>query len=130
MKKILISTAVAAIFAATILIIVNNNDSLSTLFEDNVEALADTETTGDEKDAKECKDNGGNWNMASQCVDSGFQTTTCTISGEISFLGITLKGSYTKGKAYTVAWARYTCVYSSGNCCIKQGLYTGETKLA
>lgn len=43
MKKILISTAVAAIFAATTLFIVSNDDSLSTLFEDNVEALADTE---------------------------------------------------------------------------------------
>lgn len=44
MKKILISTAVAAIFAATTLFTVSNDDSLSTLFEDNVEALADTES--------------------------------------------------------------------------------------
>lgn len=44
MKIILSSTAVAAIFAATTLFIVSNDDSLSTLFEDNVEALADTES--------------------------------------------------------------------------------------
>jgi len=73
---------------------------------------------------------GGFWNMASVCKDSGFETCTCKISGEVSILGVTIKGTYERGKRYHIGWARYECQASSGNCCKKQGLYVGETKVA
>ena len=68
--------------------------------------------------------------MASQCVESGFESVTCTIKGEITVFGVALKGEYSKGSTYRIAWARYQCVTSNGNCCKKQGLYSGDTKLA
>ena len=68
--------------------------------------------------------------MASLCVDSGFETVECEISGQISAFGITISGSYKRGKKYSIAWARYTCTPSSRNCCVKQGLFSGEEQLA
>ena len=74
---------------------------------------------------------GGNWNMASVLMSSGFENVECKVDGEISFLGITLKGSYyQKGMSYSFPWASYRCESSEGNCCTKQGLYSGENKLA
>lgn len=68
--------------------------------------------------------------MSSVCVNSGFEQVTCEISGEITLLGVTIKGTYKKGQKYPIAWARYECKNSPGNCCKKQGLYSGEKKLA
>lgn len=36
--------------------------------------------------------------MASVCKESGFESTTCKVSGEISLFGVTIKGSYEKEK--------------------------------
>ena len=95
----------------------------------NVEALSQTEEPYPEE-RKKCIEEGGNWNMSSVCVASGFEHVTCKLSGEIILFGVTIKGSYEKGKKYPIAWARYECKDSSGNCCKKQGLYSGEKKLA
>lgn len=46
MKKILIFFAALAVAAAATVIIVNNNDFVSTLLDENIEALADTESGG------------------------------------------------------------------------------------
>lgn len=100
-------------------------NSLSASIE-NSETLEKTEKQREQ----ECFSNSGNWNMATVCTDSGFEEVSCEISGEISAFGLTFKGSYTKGENYSVAWARYECQDSKGNCCIKQGLYSGDDKLA
>lgn len=69
--------------------------------------------------------------MASVLKDCGFETVECKIDGEISLLGITVKGSYyKKGSKYSIPWASYRCESAPGNCCVKQGLYSGEEKLA
>lgn len=96
----------------------------------NLEALAEGEEEPYPEERRDCINKGGNWNMASVCVASGFESSKCTVSGEITVCGVTVKGSFEKGKKYYIAWARYECKDSKGNCCTKQGLYTGETKLA
>lgn len=58
------------------------------------------------------------------------KTHVCEISGQISAFGVTISGSYKRGKKYSIAWARYTCANSPGNCCVKQGLFSGEEQLA
>jgi len=96
----------------------------------NVEALTETEEEFETR-RSECYSNMEyNWNMASICVESGFEHVTCTVSGKISVFGVELSGSYVKDHIYTIPWARYQCEESNGNCCTKQGLYTGDTKLA
>ena len=109
----------------------------SNLLLENIEALAEIDEAGNEgeedgtkKRMEECFQKGGNWNESTRCVEGGFETFKCEISGEISLFGITLKGSYTKGNSYRIAWARYDCEKSEGNCCTKQGLYTGDQNLA
>lgn len=111
------------------------NRQKNSLLLENVEALAVDNEKGGEDDLtiarkQECFQKGGNWDEASHCVESGFETFECQVSGELSMFGITVKGSYTKGKSYSIAWARYECQISTGNCCTKQGLYSGDTKLA
>lgn len=98
----------------------------------NVEVLTQLEEESEEMIARResCYNNGGTWNESSHCEASDFEDFTCTVSGEVSLFGVTIKGSYTKGKTYKLAWARYSCVESKMNCCTKQGLYSGNTKLA
>lgn len=101
----------------------------------NIDALTDFEgETGNNEDIalrEGCIHSGGNWDMASILASCGFETVECKVDGEISFLGITLKGSYyKKGSSYSMPWASYRCESSAGNCCTKQGLYSGENKLA
>lgn len=95
----------------------------------NVEALA-TGGEGLPNNFNDCLAAGGNGNMASVCEASAFESATCKVSGKISIFGVEISGSYEKGKKYSIPWARYKCVTSVGNCCIKQGLYTGDVKLA
>jgi len=104
----------------------------SDLLMANVEALAGNgEISPEEKKRmEECYAKEGNWDMASTCKASGFEDIECSVSGEVSIFGVTLKGSYTKGKSYTIAWARYECIESKGNCCTKQGLFSGDEQLA
>lgn len=96
----------------------------------NVEALSEPPEEPYPQERAQCIAEGGNWNMASVCKDSGFETVTCKISGEVTLFGVTIKGSYEKNSKYNIPWARYECVQSAGNCCKKQGLYSGDTKLA
>ncbi len=110
----------------------NDRNGFDSLLLMNVEALTDGDDDSElEKERKRnCYISGIAWNMASVCVDSGFETTTCTITGEVSLFGVTVKGSYSKGQVTRVPWARYSCQTSNGNCCMQQGLYSVSTKLA
>lgn len=99
------------------------------MLDENIEALTQGEENYPQERTK-CLEEGGFWNMASVCADAKIEMVTCTISGEITLFGVTLKGSYTKGRKYSIPWARYTCTSSIGNCCKKQGLYSDKTKLA
>ena len=132
MKKKVLFAAGAMIIAAAVSAAVcltcgqtRHND----LFEQNLDALARGENENDQREI-DCYNSGGNYNMASVCAETGFERATCKVSGEVSVFGITISGSFEKGKRYSIPWARYTCVSSPRNCCIKQGLYTGDTKLA
>lgn len=132
MKKKLIFAAGAMVIAAAVSAAFCLNFGQTRhddLFEQNLDALARGENDANLRE-EECYEQGGNYNMASICVDSGFETVECEISGQISAVGVTISGSYKRGKKYSIAWARYTCTHISGNCCVKQGLYSGEEKLA
>lgn len=69
---------------------------------------------------EKCHNRGGAYNTYLKCVDGGIaQNVQCTISGELSIIGAgTIKGSYSKGSKYTIAWSRYACEEGRGNCCI------------
>lgn len=85
----------------------------------------ESDTGANITDAKKCHDKNGYWDMALQCTDSGFVKETCTTSGQLTVWGITIFNySYSKGKEYEVAWERWACISSTGNCCLsdKQGL--------
>ena len=107
----------------------NQANSGKTLLLENLEALA--ESPEDEAARRAvCYAENGAWNAMTTCDASGIESSTCTIKGELTILGVTLKGEYDKGKKYSLPWARYNCTASSGNCCKKIGLYTGDIKLA
>ena len=74
---------------------------------------------------EECFQKGGYWNELLANEDGGVTQQTCTVSGEITFLGTSIKGSYTKGNSYTLVWARFACRRSDGNCCdgSRQGVH-------
>lgn len=95
----------------------------------NVEALTNLEDENP-SNYSDCLSAGGNWNMASVCTDTGFEDVVCKINGEINLFGVVIKGNYEKGRKYKTPWARYSCQPSNGNCCVKQGLYSGSQKLA
>lgn len=132
-KNFLMLSCIAAIVTATVVgkkTFESHADETNDLLMQNVEALAENAEEPYPEERTKCINEGGMWNMASKCTASGFERPTCKVSGELSVWGITIKGSYEKGKKYAIPWARYECVDSSGNCCKKQGLYSGETKLA
>lgn len=97
----------------------------------NIEALSQQESSGGAAwNQASCHSMGGNWNMASICVETGFETVKCTITGKIKIFDVEITGSYERGNKYKISWARYSCCVSDGNCCIKQGLYSGNIQLA
>lgn len=119
---------------------VSDNEK-STIVLSNIEALMSSETSesgsnnggelsgdgeGGNYTREECLSKDGNWNMASVCVDGGTIQKQCEVSGEITIMGITVKGSYKSGKLYNLFWERYQCQSSSGNCCVKQGMFAKE----
>ena len=135
MKKIFVFVAVATLVvsvAAVVGVKAYDYYSLSPLMKANLEALTqeDMPTGGDGWTRAECQAQGGNWNMASTCEEMQIIESTCKINGEISRNGITIKGAFEKGKKYTIAYARYTCTPSATNCCIKQGIYANNNKVA
>lgn len=83
--------------------------------DENVEVLVQSEMNA--RNEEECRAFGGYWNMALVCADGGIELVECTVSGEISFLGFKVPGSYTIGNKYYIAWERYSCINSDGNCC-------------
>lgn len=132
-KQIIVLSCVAAVAIATFVGKKAYEPSLnesSNLLKQNVEALTQGNEEPYPEERKACIEKGGNWNMASVCVASGFESSNCTVAGEITIFGVTVKGSYEKGKMYSLPWARYECKDSKGNCCTKQGLYSGSQKLA
>lgn len=88
----------------------------------------ESDTGANITDAKKCHDKNGYWNMALVSDTGGVITETCTKSGEISVLGITIKGSYQKGNSYSFSWSNWKCVSSTGNCCLsdQQGIRIKE----
>ena len=122
MKRIFIYLAVI-LASVTVIAVADSRNKVDSFIEANIDALTQYETD-------DCISRGGNINMATVCAEAALVNATCNISGEITVLVVTLKGSYTKGNAYVIPWARYTCTNSTGNCCIKQGLYSGDMKLA
>lgn len=83
--------------------------------DENVEVLVQSEMNA--VNEEDCRAFGGYWNMALVCADGGIELVECTVSGEISFLGFTLSGSYMTGNKYYIVWERYSCINSDGNCC-------------
>lgn len=129
MKKFFGTMAVAAaLFAGYSAYEAQNRNELSDVALANVEALANS-PEGAWTQAT-CHSAGGNWNMATVLVDSGFNEVTCEITGKIKISEYEISGSYKKGNKYKIPWARYKCEHSKGNCCTQQGVYSGEKKLA
>lgn len=135
MKKKKIYVAVALIMGAlavfnvkTVLEVNHDYDlvmaSIDALSETSGDETGDGETGATIKGEDKCHENNGYWNMALVCASSGIEQVTITVTGEASVLGVTVKGSYTKGKKYSIMWERWECVASSQNCCLsdKQGL--------
>lgn len=130
-KRLILVFGIGVLFGVTFTANISQDKPAGwNLLQANIEALANGESGSIPRTYEECLKSGGNWNMASVCTDSGFESSVCKISGEISIFGMTLKGNYEKGQRYSIPWARYSCQTSAGNCCIKQGLYSGERKLA
>lgn len=105
MKKIVVFAAVATLVvsaAAEVGVKVCNYYSMPELMKANLEALTqeDMPTGGDGWTRAECQAQGGNWNMASTCEEMQIIESTCKINGEISILGITIKGAFEKGKIF------------------------------
>ena len=119
MHKTILSLGVAVMIALSLCLALKVNMSKMCHYLSNVEALAE-----------HVEDNTNISNMASICVASDFFCQPCTVSGELTIGVVTIKGSYSQGKSYPIPWARYQCQQSQGNTCTKQGLYTGDTKLA
>ena len=134
MKKTVFMVCAALVMSATAIVGVKayNYYSMPELMKANLEALTqeDMPTGGDGWTRAECQAQGGNWNMATICEEMQIIKSTCKIDGEISILGITIKGAFEKGKKYTIAYALYTCTPSATNCCIKQGIYANNNKVA
>lgn len=84
----------------------------------------ESDTGANINDESKCHDRNGYWNMALVSDGGGVETQKCTVSGEISILGVTIKGSYEKGKPYKFYWSNWKCIISNGNCCLsdKQGI--------
>mgnify|MGYP001048267638 CR=1 FL=1 len=135
MKKKLFLLTFAALAIVSFISKNNSLQSKSVILASNIEAIA-----GDEDDDPDfwirmkqysCYEANGSWNMATILKDQGFfEETKCKVTGQLSVAGVTISGSFEKGKKYTLPWASYTCTQSDQNCCKKVGLYTGETKLA
>ncbi|MDR1737744.1 MAG: NVEALA domain-containing protein [Candidatus Symbiothrix sp.] len=119
-KKIICGIAVLAIAAVAAVNVTKSNTKTTALTDiqlANVEALADNELsipTGQ----TECQQNCGYWNMALVCADGGVESVTCTVKGELTVWNIKIvSASFEKGNSYSVAWERWECQNSTGNCC-------------
>lgn len=99
-------------------------DALSEDGEGESGGGGESDTGANIKEESKCHDRNGYWNMALVSDSGGVITQNCTVSGEISILGVTIKGSYEKGKPYSFSWSNWKCTLSNGNCCLsdKQGI--------
>lgn len=73
----------------------------------------------------DCQAHTGVWGMFSKNVAGEVISVRCEIEGEVSVAGMTIKGTYRKGKSYTISWSRYSCEKAEGNCCVIQGVIIG-----
>lgn len=104
----------AGILLISIGILSHPSKSPDSLLSENVEALLQSELPSNEAD---CRAKNGYWNMALVCSGGGVESVECTVSGQISILGITFSGSYQAGNTYSIVWEMYSCTNSTGNCC-------------
>jgi len=116
MKKIFTLYFLTAILFCGAIFAINGLAKQGSFLDCNVEALTQTETNQNSPQAN-CEANGDYWNMALSCVTGGVIPVTCTISGQLTVLGVTLQGSYTTGCQYYIAWEVYSCVVSTEKCC-------------
>lgn len=133
MKKKLLVLTFAALAIVSFISKNNSLQSKSVILNSNVEAIAspDDPTWFEMQTMIMCFTNGGNYNMATTCTEAGFYyRQKCKITGQMTIFGVTINGDFLEGHKYDIPWARYTCVDSDGNCCLKQGLYTGNIQLA
>jgi hypothetical protein len=115
---IIIAIAAVAAFNVNLNLNLTQESNMSPLALANVEALAQNESGAGINDENTCRTNGGYWNMALICAGGGVNSVLCTVSGELTILGFTIKGNFSKGKTYNVTWERWACTNSTGNCCI------------
>ncbi len=73
-----IAVVAIATFVGTKTLESNVNESNNLLLA-NVKALTNPEGEPYPEERIKCINDGGNWNMASQCVDSGFESAICTV---------------------------------------------------
>ena len=76
----------------------------------------------------QCRKSGGYWNLYLGVMSGGVKSVKCTRNGELTLtVGITVKGSYSKGVEYPVFWTLYGCIEGKENCCYKneQGISAG-----
>lgn len=78
-------------------------------------AMAIGETMPNYYTMSDCQAHMGVWGMFSKNVDGGTNSVTCEIEGEVSVAGVSIKGSYRKGKSYTISWSRYSCEKAEGS---------------
>ena len=122
-KKILCGIA-AIVFAGMSVInvkFITKTRGFSILQLANIEALADGESTQIIH------------GYYLKYVNGGVITETCTISGQISVLGVTISGNYTKGGTYSFGWEAYACEPANSQsiqCDVgDQGIYVNGTKV-
>lgn len=77
----------------------------------------DTTTGNITGSEKECRDNGGYWNLFLTAVDGGVAVVKCEKDGELAVLNYVIKGKYKKDMEYPVIWEHRSCQPSGGNCC-------------
>lgn len=142
MKKcVLIIMSMLTIVMSVLTIVVSERRlAAKSLFLANVNALSQGETGKDESGIplpgpegwkrETCQANGGNWNMSTIVKEAKTVVTNCKVEGEVSILGVKIKGSYEKGNTYEMQITVYDCTASDTNCCIKIGSYYGNDKLS
>jgi hypothetical protein len=119
-RKILGIIAFMVVTFATFNVVLNNDKSekFSNLTLVNIAHANDIETGAGITSQAECQSQYGYWGMALVLASEGVNSVQCEVEGEITFFGMTIFGSFTKGKPYNIAWTFWACNTASGCCCI------------
>lgn len=105
--------------------ILDNKLHVEVLAQNNSGGVGDSSGAGIGNE-EECRSNNGYWNMALVLQSSGVTPITCEKRGELKIWNFILVGyDYLPGHIHYVAWESFSCVASSGNCCIasSQGIH-------